>query len=79
MTQWTKMRKEISDYPMTGQQKKVRVAGKVVGLVCKGKKGQEFRSCRIEVLGCLFKKDDVKCSVEIESVKREVEESLKKQ
>ena len=79
MTQWHKMRKEISDYPMTRQQKKVKVAGKVVGLVCKGKKGQEFRSCRTEVLACVFDKDGAKCSVEVESAKHEIEESLKKE
>lgn len=79
MTPWTKMRKEIADYPETEQQKKVKVAGKVVGLVCKGKRGQEFRSCRTEVLGCIIKKDGAKCSVEVQNAKEQVEEKLRKQ
>jgi hypothetical protein len=79
MSQWLKIRKQIRDYPETEQQRKVKVAGKVVGLVCKGKKGQEFRSCRTEVLGCIVKKDGAKCSVEIQHTKEEVEEKLREQ
>jgi len=79
MSRWLKIRKEIRDYPRTEQQRKVKVAGKTVGLVCKGKKGKEFVACRVDVLQCLFKKDEGKCTVEIEKAKEEVEEKLRKQ
>ena len=74
MTQWMKMRKEISEYPETKQQSKIRVAGKVVGKVCKGKKGSDFRACRVNVFACLFDKDATKCTIEIEDAKQEVVE-----
>jgi len=79
MSRWLKIRKDIREYPQTEQQKKVKVAGKVVGLLCKGKKGQEFRTCRVEVLQCLFGKDEGKCSVEIQNAKEQVEQQLRKQ
>lgn len=75
---WMKLRKEISEYPVTNQQRKVRVAGKTVGAVCKGKKGKEFVKCRVDVLQCVFRKDPAKCSIKIESAKHEIEESLKR-
>lgn len=75
---WMKLRKEISEYPITDQQRKVRIAGKTVSVACKGKKGKDFVKCRIDTLQCVFGKDPSKCSIEIESAKREVEENLKR-
>jgi hypothetical protein len=75
---WMKLRKEISDYPVTNQQRKVSVAGKTVRAVCTGKKGKEFVKCRTDVLQCVFGKNPAKCSIEIESAKQRVEENLKR-
>lgn len=62
-TQWVKIRKPISPYPKTPQQKSVRVGGLLVKEVCTGKKGKEFFRCRSEVLKCAF--DDGKCREEL--------------
>ena len=69
-----KIRKDPSEYPETEQQKKIRVAGKVVGSVCRGKKKKDFFQCRHEVLACVFNKDRGKCTVEIEHAKEQAEQ-----
>lgn len=52
---WVKVRRTINDYPETEQQKKIREAGILIKENCTGKKGQEFQTCRIEVLDKVFK------------------------
>lgn len=71
MSQWVKPRKPISDYPETNQQKKVKVAGKVVAKLCKGKKKGEFYECRHEILDCLF--HGGACSTQVADAVREVQ------
>jgi len=53
---WIKERKSISKYPNTEHQKRIAEAGKRVALECKGKKGSEFRFCRIKVMERFFGK-----------------------
>ena len=72
MTQWMKFRKPISKYPKTPQQIKVRIGGQLIKLMCKGKKGQEFRTCRTEVLKCAF--DDKECNKKLLELKKKVVE-----
>ena len=78
MSHWVKVRKPPSEYPETEQQKKIKVAGKVVGLVCKGKKKKDFVQCRHDVLACVFEKDTTKCNVQIENAKDDVERKIEK-
>jgi len=53
---WLKVRKEVSPYPDTEQQKKIAEAGKRIAEDCTGKKGKEFQLCRSEVLQEMFRK-----------------------
>lgn len=70
---WVKLRKRISRYPNTDQQKKVKVAGELISLKCKGKKGLDFKQCRSEVLDCIFKD---KCEVVTKDKVAEVAKEL---
>jgi hypothetical protein len=74
MSRWIKFRKPMKQYPETRQQKKIKVAGGVIGLVCKGKKGKDFVLCRKDVLACLYGKDETKCTVQIQQAERTVTE-----
>lgn len=71
---WIKVRREMSKYPETPQQKKVKVGGELIRRLCKGKKGKGFMECRSKVLQCAF--DDDKCKGELLTSKREAEEML---
>lgn len=71
MMSWVKIRKPLRDYPKTEQQNNVRVAGKVVGKICKGRKGKGYYACRHDVLMCLFKNE--KCTLEVTDAKTDVE------
>lgn len=75
MSKWYKPRKPLSEYPETGQQKKIRVAGRIVADLCKGKKSVEFHACRHEVLACMFQNQ--KCDIEVLDKKKELEEKEK--
>jgi len=68
---WVKPRKPISKYPKTDQQKKVKVGGELIRVVCKGKKGTEFRQCRVEVLRCAFDEEQCKDPL-LKNKKREI-------
>lgn len=54
--EWIKRRKKYKKYPKTDQQRKIAEAGEEIKKKCKGKKGEEFHSCRMEVLRETFKK-----------------------
>lgn len=75
MSGWYKPRKPIAEYPETSQQQKVKVAGKVVAKLCKGKKKGEFYTCRHEILDCLF--HDGQCNPKVMEAMREVEQQQK--
>lgn len=77
MNGWYKPRKPISDYPETKQQQKVQVAGKAVGILCKGKKKGDFVRCRHEVLDCLF--HGGACNTEVLDAIKTVEEQQRNQ
>lgn len=68
--QWVKLRKPMSKYPETPQQKKVKIGGKMISIICKGKKGEEFIACRSLVLKCAF--NDNECEGHLLDVKREI-------
>jgi len=70
MANWVKFRKPISDYPMTQQQKKVKIGGKLIKEKCAGKKGSDFRRCRTEILACAF--DDDKCDEGLKALKQKL-------
>jgi hypothetical protein len=67
---WVKVRKTMAKYPETEQQKKVRVGGQLIKILCKGKKGEEFVQCRTSVLRCAFHDDE--CGEELRELKREI-------
>lgn len=69
---WIKLRKTMSEYPETPQQKKVEVGGQLIKIKCTGKKGENFVKCRSIVLQCAF--DDKKCDEELLELKEEVKE-----
>jgi hypothetical protein len=71
---WVKPRKPMSKYPKTPQQKNVKAGGELIRIFCTGKKGTEFRQCRVEVLKCAF--DDNECTVEALKAKRDVIKKL---
>jgi hypothetical protein len=71
---WVKPRKPMRKYPKTPQQKKVKVGGELIKVVCTGKKGTEFRQCRVEVLQCAF--DDKKCNGSLLEKKNQIVEEL---
>ena len=73
MNGWVKPRKPIAKYPKTDQQKKVEVAGKVVGKLCKGKKKDEFYECRHEILDCFF--HDGKCDLQVLELVKEIKQT----
>lgn len=56
-SRWVKVRKPPSPYPKTEQQKKIAAAGERIREECSGKKGDEFYTCRSDVLREVFKKD----------------------
>lgn len=60
----------MAKYPKTEQQKKVKVGGELIKIVCTGKKGKEFRQCRTVVLKCAF--DNEKCDEYLLEKKREI-------
>lgn len=67
---WVKFRKPIAKYPKTEQQKKVKVGGELIKIVCKGKKGKQFSQCRTLVLKCAFHDDE--CDEELRELKRKI-------
>ena len=67
---WVKFRKPMAKYPKTEQQKKVKVGGELIRIVCKGKKGKVFQQCRSIVLKCAF--HDEECNEELLELKREI-------
>ena len=67
---WLKLRKPISPYPETPQQRKVKIGGLLIRELCKGKKGSDFFECRSEVLACAF--DDEKCGVKLLELKEKL-------
>ncbi len=71
---WVKPRKPISKYPKTPQQLKVKVGGELIRVVCTGKKGTEFRLCRIDVLKCAF--DDEQCKGSLLKKKRDIQADM---
>lgn len=73
---WVKFRRQISPYPETPQQKKVRLGGLLIKELCEGKKGHEFFECRTMVLKCAF--DDKECGPKLLELKHKLleEESV---
>lgn len=58
MSRWVKFRRPPSPYPKTEQQKKIAAAGERIREECSGKKGDEFYTCRSDVLREAFKKPE---------------------
>ena len=71
---WIKVRKPISKYPETPQQRNVRIGGAMIQARCKGLKDKDFTKCRSEVLQCAFHED--KCDIELNELKDEVKEKI---
>jgi len=69
-----KLRRQISKYPETPQQKKVKIGGFLIKEICKGKKGTEFFECRTEVLQCAF--DDEECKGKLLELKKKIVEEV---
>ena len=71
---WVKIRKPISKYPETPQQRNVRIGGAMIQAMCKGLKGGDFTKCRSAVLQCAFHED--KCDIELKELRDEVKEEI---
>lgn len=71
---WIKVRKPISKYPETPQQRNVKIGGSMIQARCTGLKGKDFTTCRSEVLQCAFHED--KCDIELKILRDEVKEEI---
>jgi len=71
---WIKLRKQMSKYPETPQQKNVKIGGSLIKTLCTGLKGSDFFQCRSDVLKCAF--DDKECEQAMLELKQKMLEEM---
>lgn len=56
---WVKPRQPQSSYERSPKQKaameRIKLAGKAIKVACEGKRGEDWKQCRLDVLQCEFK------------------------